>query len=76
MPRIRQNKYDYMVLDRVKDLHGRLLAEGIRDTEVAEWLGCTSQNVGAHFRNATFNYKQILIMEELLKERKGKTHGR
>lgn len=70
MPRIRQNKYDYMVLDRVKALHGRLLAEGIRDTEVAEWLGCSSQNVGNHFRHGTFNYKQILIMEDRLQKRK------
>lgn len=64
MPRIRQNKYDYMVLDQVKALHGELLAEGIRDTEVARWLDCSSQNVGAHFRNGSFSYKQILIIQD------------
>ena len=68
MPRISANRYDYIVRDKVKSLHGQLLAEGIRDTEVAEWLGCTSQNVGNHFRNATFSYKQILVIEDHLKE--------
>ncbi len=67
MPRILQNKYEYMVRDKVKALHGRLLAERIRDTEVAKWLGCSSQNVGNHFRNATFTYKQILIIEDHIK---------
>lgn len=66
MPRVLQNKYEYMVRDKVKALHGRLLAEGVRDTEVARWLGCTSQNVGNHFRNASFTYKQILIIQDHL----------
>ena len=74
MPRVKQNRYDYMVKDQVKALHGELLAEGIRDTTVAEWLGCSSQNVGSHFRNGTFSYKQILIIQgELNRLRGGKS---
>lgn len=68
MPRIRENRFDYMVRDRVKQLHGELLAEGIRDVEVARWLNCSSQNASAHFRNASFTYKQILIIRERLRE--------
>ena len=67
MPRIKLKKYDYMVMDRIKALHGALLAEGIRNPEVASWLGCTSQNVGSHFRNGTFTYKQVLIIEDHLR---------
>lgn len=66
MPRVKLNRYEYMVRDRVKALHGRLLAEGIHNTEVARWLDCSSQNVGNHFRKGTFTYKQILIIEDKL----------
>ena len=69
MPRVRQNREDYLVKDAVKKLHGQLLAEGIRDTEVATWLGCSSQNTSSHFRNASFSYKQILIIQDNLKRR-------
>lgn len=68
MPRVKLNREENMVRDAVKKIHGQLLAEGIRDTEVAEWLGCTSQNVSSHFRNATFSYRQILVIEDHLKQ--------
>ena len=66
MPRIKQNRDEYLVRNAVKALHGRLLAEGIHDVDVAQWLNCTSQNVSSHFRNATFSYRQILIIEDHL----------
>lgn len=72
MPRIRANRYDYMTADKVRRLHGELLAEGIRDTEVAEWLGCTSQNVGSHFKRGTFSLKQYIIMMDKLDAVKAK----
>ena len=72
MPRVHQNQYDYLVKDRIKALHGELLAEGIRDTEVAKWLNCTSQNVSAHFKRASFSFRQILIIEDHLKKLRDK----
>lgn len=72
MPRVKTKEYDYLVKDRIKALHSELLAEGIRDTDVAEWLDCTSQNVSAHFRQASFSFRQVLIIEDHLKKLRDK----
>ena len=73
MPKVKldhiANHEEYLVRDAVKALHGKLLAEGIHDTDVAEWLGCSSQNVSNHFRNCTFSYRQVLIIEDNLKRK-------
>lgn len=68
MPRVRSKEYDYLVKDRIKALHGELLAEGVHNVEIASWLGCTPQNVGAHFKHGSFSFKQILIIEDHLKK--------
>ena len=36
MPRIKQNRDEYIVRDELKQLHGQLLAEGIRDVQVGQ----------------------------------------
>ena len=77
MPRIKQNRDEYIVRDELKQLHGQLLAEGIRDVQVGQWLNCSGQNVGKHFKNASFSYKQVRIIQNNLaavreaNERKG-----
>lgn len=68
MPRVKLNKIDYLVRDRIKNLHGRLLAQGLKNVDVAKWLGCSPQNVGYHFRHGTFSYRQIVTIEEHLQE--------
>lgn len=80
MPRVKldriANHEEYLVQDATKQLHGRLLAEGIHDTEVASWLGCSSQNVSSHFRNCTFSYRQVLIIEDNLKRKENRNEKR
>ena len=68
MPRIKRAKNDYMVRDELKQLHGQLLAEGISNKKVGEWLDISGQCVGQHFKNASFSYRQVRVMETGLAE--------
>ena len=75
MPRVKLNREEYLVRDAVKKLHGQLLAEGIHDVDVAGWLHCTPQNISRHFRNGSFSYRQILIIQARLEEYERANYG-
>ncbi len=70
MPRIDANRYRYQARDMIRELHGALLARGVRDVQVADWLNCTSQNVGRHFKNGSFTLEQFLTIRGHLEEMK------
>lgn len=67
MPKIYLSKAEQFAARELKKLHAELLAEGIRDKTVAEWLGCTPQNIGQLWKRASFSYGQILVILEQLK---------
>lgn len=72
MPRIYERRFEYAAEDEIRNLHGQLLAEGIHDAEVAEWLGCSPQNVSRHFREASFSFRQVVVIRGRLKEEREK----
>ena len=68
MPRINEKRFDYAAEDAIRALYGELKAEGISDAEVGAWLNCSGQNVGRHFREASFSFRQYVIIRGRLDE--------
>lgn len=68
MPKVYMSEADRLCDRELKRLHGELLAEGIRDKTIALWLGCTAQNVGQLWKNHSFSYKQILVIQKELEK--------
>ena len=68
MPKVYLTEGDRLVTRATKELLGKLRAEGITYKTIAEWLDTTPQNVGQHFKKRSFNYKQVLIMQNELEK--------
>lgn len=67
MPKIFLSKAEQLAARELKKLHAELLAEGIRDKTVAEWLGCTPQNIGQLWKRSSFSFGQYLVILEQLR---------
>lgn len=67
MPKIYRSLAESLAARELKKLHAELLAEGIRDKTVAEWLNCSPQNIGRHWKNNSFSYAQVLVIQEQLR---------
>ena len=72
MPRIKANKNIYLVKDTVEDLRWECKRYGLSLKEQSQLLNCTEQNVGKHYRNASFSIGQYLIIKQRLEEIKAK----
>ena len=70
MPRIKANKNIYLVKDTVEDLRWECKRYGLSQKEQAMLLNCTEQNIGKHYRNASFSIGQFLIIKNRLEELK------
>ena len=70
MPKIYLTEADRLVSKELKLFHGELFAHGVRNKDIAGWLGCTEQNVSQLWKNNSFSYKQILLIKQKLEERK------
>lgn len=68
MPRVFINDADRIVDRELKRLHARVLVAGYKNSDIARWLDCTPQNVGYLWKNNSFSWKQILIIQERLKD--------
>jgi len=66
MPKVYLSEADRLCNKKLKQLRGRLAAERITNDQVGEWLNCTGANVAKHFRNGSFSYRQILVIEDRL----------
>lgn len=67
MPKIYLSMAEQLAARELKKLHAELLAEGIRDKQIAAWLSCSPQNVGQLWKRASFSYGQILVILEHLR---------
>lgn len=66
MPRTFLTNEDRLLDLECRKLHANLLAAGIKNPQVAEWLGCSVQNVSYLWRNKSFSFKQYLILQDKL----------
>lgn len=66
MPKVFLNDADRICSREHKKLHGELMAEGVTNRQIASWLNCTAANVGQRWKNCSFSYRQILIMQHEL----------
>lgn len=66
MPRVAIKKKDYIVTDFLKWLRGEMAVRGIKQSDIAEWLGVSQQAVSIRVRRGTFSLKELLIIFENL----------
>ena len=58
---------DNRLVDRkLRRLHADLLSFGVSNTDIAEWCGCTSQNISQRWKTGGFTGRQIIIMQDRL----------
>lgn len=72
MPKIFTKETDRLAYRESRRLLGECRSAGVNNATIADWLGCTSQNVGQHFRKGTFSLGQALViragLEKIRKE--------
>ena len=68
MAKIYLDETDRRHMRKVRALHGELLAEGIHDAQIGEWLGCTSQNVSQKWKRGSFTWREHDIIKQKLEE--------
>lgn len=71
MPKVYLSEADQLADKELKSLHAELIVQGIRNKKIAEWLGCSEQNVSQLWKNCSFSFKQILVIKQKLKEVSG-----
>lgn len=67
MPKVYLSAEDRMMDAEARKLRAELLAAGFRNADLAEWLGCSPQNIGYLWKNKSFSWRQILIVQAHLR---------
>lgn len=66
MPRVAIKKNDYIIKDFRRWLIGELKVQGLRQADMAQWLGISQQAVSAKLKSGNFDMKELLIIFEKL----------
>lgn len=66
MPRVAIKKNDYIIKDFRRWLIGELKVQGLRQADMAQWLGISQQAVSAKLKSGKFDMKELLIIFEKL----------
>lgn len=68
MPKIYFSEADQLAEKELRSLHAELFAQGIRNRQIAEWLGCSEQNVSQLWKNRSFSFRQIVAIRHELEK--------
>lgn len=62
MPRIKQNKLEYMKTDFIKMISGEMKAKKIKQKRLAELLGISQPQMSIKLKECNLKYSEILII--------------